>query len=362
MRVNVVHPSELGSGEIASWHRMQQATPWLAHPFLSPEFAIAVGRFRPDSRVAILTDGQRTTGFFAFEKRRLGVALPIAGWLSACQGVIYEPEVEWEPAELLRECGLAAWRFDNLIADQARLGGYRCAIVPSPVIDISEGFEAYYAKLRVRASRFCRELERKTRKLSREHGELRLVCDAEDTRLLHLLMAWKSEQYRRTNHVDRFDRPWVVELLETLLTTRSDNMTGMLSVLYAGDQPVSIQFGVRAGGLLVGWFTGYDLRFSKYSPGLIKIRQMTEDLASVGVKTLQMGKGAKLYTEELKNCDILVGEGIVTGNSLLGMAHSIRSATKQWTLNAVRERPALHRAADRVLRRTGVSSRTYGRI
>jgi CelD/BcsL family acetyltransferase involved in cellulose biosynthesis len=362
MRVHVVHPSELGSGEIASWHQMQQATPSLAHPFLSPEFAIAVGRFRPDSRVAILTEDQRTAGFFAFERRRLGVALPIAGWLSACQGVIHEPDVQWEAAELLRGCGLAAWRFDNLIADQARLNGYRCAIVPYPVIDISEGFDAYYAKLRVRASRFCRELDRKTRKLSRENGELRLVCDAEDSSLLRLLMTWKSEQYRRTDHVDRFDRPWVAELLETLLTTRTENMAGLLSVLYAGDQPVSIQFGLRAGGLLVGWFTGYDLRFSKYSPGLIQIRQMAEHLGSIGVEMLQMGKGARSFTEELKNGDVLVGEGIITGHSLLGAAHSIRSATEQRALNAVRERPALHRAADRVLRRTGVSSRTYGRI
>jgi hypothetical protein len=100
-----IHPAELGVGEIASWHRMRRATPSLAHRFLSPEFAMAVGRFRPSSRAAILMDGQHTIGFFPFERRRFGLGVPISGWLSACQGVIHEPGAQWEAGELLSGAG-----------------------------------------------------------------------------------------------------------------------------------------------------------------------------------------------------------------------------------------------------------------
>jgi CelD/BcsL family acetyltransferase involved in cellulose biosynthesis len=362
MRIHVVHPSELGPGEIESWHWMQQAAPSFAHPFLSPEFAMAAGRFRQGSRVAVLMDGQRTIGFFPFEKRRFGMGVPISGWLSACQGVVHAPCAQWEAGELLRGCRLSAWQFDNLIADQAPFKRFHSATAPSPIIDLAEGFDAYYAKLRVKAPRVCRELERKTRKLGREAGELRLECDSRDPALLGMLIAWKSEQYRRTNHVDRFDRHWVVGLLESVLATRAENLAGLLSVLYAGDQPVSIQFGLRSGSLLVGWFTGYDVRFSKYSPGLIQIRLMTEELAALGVNALHMGKGASRYTKAIKSGDIFVGEGTVTGQSLLGAAYRVRGATSRWALHTVRERPALHRAADQVLRRTGLSSHTYGRV
>lgn len=340
---------------------MQQATPSLGHPFLSPEYAIAVGRFRPESRVAILTDGRRTIGFFPFEKRRLGVGVPISGWLSAYQGVVHAPGAQWDARELVRGCGLGAWQFDNLIADQAPFDPYHSTIDPAPAIDLTEGFDAYYAKLRARAHRFCRELERKSRKLGREAGELRLVCDSSDPGLLRPLAAWKSEQYRRTDHFDRFDRPWTVELLETLLAMRGDYLSGLLSAMYAGDQPVSIQFGLRAGSLLVGWFTGYDIQFNKYSPGLIQIRLMTEELAGIGVDRLHMGKGAKRYTEDLKNSDVFVGAGTVTSRSVLGAAHQVRNATSLWALRTVREHPALHRTADRLLRRSGVASRVYGR-
>jgi CelD/BcsL family acetyltransferase involved in cellulose biosynthesis len=362
MRVDVVHPSELGPAEIASWHAMQQATRSLENPFLSPEYAIAVGRFRPESRVAILTEGQAPTGFFPFEKRRFGVGVPISGWLSACQGVVHAPEARWDPRELVRKCGLATWQYDNLIADQAAFDPYHSATDPAPAIDLSEGFDAYYAKVHSRAHRFCRELERKIRKLGREAGDLRFVCDAADASVLRTLTAWKSEQYRRTDHVDRFDKPWAAELLETLLTTREDHLSGVLSVLYAGDTPVTIQFGLRAGSLLVGWFTGYDLDLSKYSPGLIMIRMMTEELAGIGVDRLHMGKGAKKYTEELKNSDIFVGAGSVASRSVLGTAHHARNATGQWALHTVRAHPSWHHAADRLLRRFGVSSRMYGRV
>lgn len=362
MRVDVIHPAELGPAEITAWHRMQQATPSLDNPFLSPEYAVAVGRFRPESRVAILTESERTVGFFPFEKRRLGVGVPISGWLSSCQGVVHAPDAKWDPRELVRKCGLAVWHYDNLISDQAPFDPYHAAIDPAPAIDLSEGFDAYYAKVHSRAHRFCRELERKTRKLGREAGELRFVCDSADSAALRTLTEWKSEQYRRTDHVDRFDKPWAAELLEALLATRGEYLSGVLSVLYAGDRPVTIQFGLRAGTVLVGWFTGYDYAFNKYSPGLIMIRMMTEELAGIGVDRLHMGKGAKRYTDELKNSDIFVGAGAVTSRSALGAAHRARGAASQWALRTVREHRGLHDAADRVLRRAGVSSRVYGRV
>jgi CelD/BcsL family acetyltransferase involved in cellulose biosynthesis len=361
-RVYVIEPNDLGPGEIASWHQMQKATPSLADPFLAPEYAMVVGRFRPRSKVGVLMDGQCVGGFFPFEARRLGVGVPISGWLSTCQGVIHEPGMQWDTSELLRKCGLSAWRFDNLLADQAAFRPYHANIAPTPVIDLTGGFDNYYAQLRERAPRFCRETERKARKLGREVGELRLELDSPNPSLLSTLMCWKSDQYRRTDHVDRFNLPWLSDLLHALLATRSDHLSGMLSVLYAGDEPVSIQFGLRAAGTLVGWFIGYDQRFRKYSPGLLQIRMMTEALWTVDIDTVCMGRGAKYSARIFKNFDFPVAEGMATDRSVLGAAHRVRNGINRRALHAVRERSALHRAADQVLRRTGASSRFYGKV
>jgi CelD/BcsL family acetyltransferase involved in cellulose biosynthesis len=361
-QVHVIHPSDLGLAEIAAWHQMQRTTPSMADPFLAPEYAMTVGRFRPQSRVGVLSEGSSLIGFFPFEARRLGVGVPVSGWLSACQGIIHRRGAQWSMSELLTGCGLSAWRFDNLIADQAARGTFHANIAAAPVIDLSGGFNPYYAQLRKRAHRFCRETERKGRKLDREVGTLRLEHDARNPDLLTTLIRWKSDQYRRTGTVDRFDHPWIPDLLHALLTTRSDYLSGLLSVLYADEQPVSIQFGLRAGDIVVGWFTGYDHRFGKYSPGLLQITMMAEALSAQGVHTMYMGKGAKHSAQLFKNHDILVAEGMATSRSLLGTAHRVVDGVNRRAVRTVREHQALHDATDYLLRRTGASSRLYGKV
>ena len=362
MRIDLIQPSELGPSEIAAWHSMQEATPALANPFLSPEFTLAVGRLRQESRLAILADGSCTTGFFPFERRRFGVGVPISGWLSACQGLVHAPAVEWDAQELLRGCDLAAWKFDNLICEQKPFKSYHARTAPSPILDLSNGFDCYSHALRSRRPHFCRELERKIRKLGREVGELNVVCDSRDSRALSKLMSWKSEQYRRTAHVDRFQEPWLCELLESMLETRTKELSGLLSILYAGEEPVAAQFGLRNQKQLVGWFTGYDIRFARYSPGLIHLMFMARELAAASIETIHMGKGALKYAHSLKNGDILVSEGMVAARSTLGIAHDGWNRASRFALNTVRRRPDLHAALDKLLRQSGVSSRTYGRI
>ena len=342
---------------------MQLATPSLANPFLAPEFAVAVGRFRPGAQVAILTEGQSITGFFPFERRRLGVGLPVCGWLTPCQGLIHAPKAEWDARELIRRCRLSAWRFDNLITDQPPFKPYHAATAPSAVIDLADGFDAYYAKLRVKSQHFCRELARRTRKLGREAGELRMVADSRDVNALRMLMAWKSEQYQRTYHVDRFIQPWLAGLLEALLATRGDHVSGLLSVLYTADQPIAAQFGLRTGDLLVGWFTAYDRRFRKYSPGLINLMQMAEDVAAAGIRVIDMGGGARnYYKETLKSYDTLVARGAVTSRSVLGTAHRARVTSTLLASRAVHQHPGVHQAVDQILRRSGIARRIYGRV
>jgi CelD/BcsL family acetyltransferase involved in cellulose biosynthesis len=361
-RIQVVHPTELGTAEISCWHRMQKATPALVHPFLSAEYTMTVSQFRPQSRVGVITEGQRITGFFPFEVRRFGVAVPVSGWLSACQGVVHAPGAQWDPHELLRGCGLSAWQFDNLIANQKPFNPYLSSFGPTPAVDVTGGFDGYDAEIRARAPGFRRELGRKARKLGREVGELRLEFDTRDPALLDRLIAWKSDQYRRTNHVDRFEQPWARGLLHALLAARHDHLTGLLSILYAGDEPVSMEFGLRADALLVGWFTGYEPRFAKYSPGLLQLRMMTEALGEHGIGTLHMGRGAKDSLRAFGNRDILTGQGTVTCRSALGAAHRIVGGVSGWALRTVRDHPPLHDAADQVLRRSGLASRYYGKV
>jgi CelD/BcsL family acetyltransferase involved in cellulose biosynthesis len=349
--ISVIRPSELGPTEITAWHDMQRMTPALANPFLSPEFTIAVGRVRPAARVAVLAEGRDITGFFPFELRRFGVGVPIAAGLTDCQGLVHAPGADWDARTLLGACRMSVWQFDHLISDQKPFERYQSALVPSPVIDISGGFDAYYTSLKARAPSFCTQLRRKGRKLSREVGELRLVVNSQEVSLLRTLMAWKSDQYRRTGRLDRFSYPWIVELLDSLLETCTNGLTGILSVLYAGETPVAAHFGVQSSSVLAYWFAAYDSRLGSYSPGILHHVRFVEERAAAGIQFIDLGKGAKRYKETLKSRDLFVAEGIVTRPSLTAAAHWARRAPEAWLIRQIRAHPPLFRAADTVLRR-----------
>jgi len=345
VRVFVCRPDELGASEITAWQAMQRATPAIANPFLSPEFTLAVGRFQPGARVAVLVDGQSTVGFFPFERRRLGFSVPICGWPgSLCQGLVHVPGVEWDARELLRQCQLSAWQFDHLVASQQPFVPYHAVVAPSPAIDLSDGFASYYAKIQAKSPRFCKDLIRRGRRLGRDAGDLRFVINSCDTSSMRTLMVWKSEQYRRIGAIDRFDRPWIVGLLDALHATRSEHVSSVLSFLYSGETPIAAQFGLRSGGLFAGWFTAYDHRFSKYSPGLLQTMRLTEGLAAVGVRTIDMGKGPENYKQKLKCRDFLRAEGIVSRGSVLAATHRARSTSSQWAARTLFQHPHLYHA------------------
>jgi CelD/BcsL family acetyltransferase involved in cellulose biosynthesis len=348
VKIAVVRPADLGQAEISAWHAMQEQTPALANPFLSPEFAIAVGKLRPAARVAVLSDGPDLAGFFAYERYRFGAGVPIAWGLTDCQGLVHAPGARWDARELLAACGISAWQFDHLVAGQQGFSGFQVVTHPSPVMDLSGGFAAYRAAT---SSSFLSGIARKERKLGREAGELRTEVDVRDTGELRTLMAWKSAQYRRTGRLDRFSQPWIVDLLDLLHASRTPRLTGMLSVLYAGDKPAAAHFGLRGGPLLSYWFPAYDTSFGRYSPGLILQLKMAETVVADGVKVIDLGKGTMHYKESMKSYDLQVAEGIVLRRTPQGMAHWARRAPQAWAVRQVRANPALFRAADAVLRR-----------
>jgi CelD/BcsL family acetyltransferase involved in cellulose biosynthesis len=142
----------------------------------------------------------------------------------------------------------------------------------------------------------------------------------------------------------------------------AEYLSGALSVLYAGEQPVAAQFGLRAGSVIVGWFTGYDASYAKYSPGLIQLMRLAEGVATTGATTIHMGKGAAKYTHRVKTGDILVGQGTVTAQSVLGAAHRAHTVIARRALQSARQHPTLHDTADTILRRSGLSRRSYGRV
>jgi CelD/BcsL family acetyltransferase involved in cellulose biosynthesis len=327
MKASVVRPRELGPAELARWRELQAAAPHLRSPFLAPGYALALDRLRDDVRVAVLTDAGETIGFLGFELRGRRTAKPLGYGLTDAEGIVHDGPRPPSARAVLRAAGLDGWDFDTLIEEQVPPEADAVALRPSPVMDISDGYEAYLANRRAHSKSLVQRTQRKRRKLEREVGELRFVFDERDPAALDELMRWKSGQYAEMGEWDRFADPRVVALVRDLHTSTEKDCAGVLSVLYVGDEPGAAHFGLAGPATLATWFPTYDPALSAYSPGILLHFLMAEGAAERGIGELNLGRGAHEYKEQLKTGDLQVARGSVDA-SVLGPSALARRAAR----------------------------------
>ena len=353
MKASVVRPQDLGAAELAAWRAMQRASPELVNPFLSPGFALAVGRLRPRARVAVLQDGQDVVGFFPFEQGPFRTGRPIGAGVSDSQGVVHVPGLEWSALELLRCCQLDVWEFDHLIADQIEPAARNVARRSSPIMDVSNGYDAYVAERQRTSKKVIKSTLYKGRKLERDLGATRFAYDADDPQALTALMRWKSDQYRRTGRRDRFAVDWIERLVWDLFETGSNGCTGTLSALYSGERMLAAHFGLRSDGCLACWFPAYDQSLARYSPGLLLHLRMADAAATAGLRYLDLGKGDEAYKQSLKTGDLTVGEGWIRRPSVGAVVQTVRRTPGRSASNFILSHPRLRQAARRTLKQVG---------
>ncbi|MEW2356183.1 GNAT family N-acetyltransferase [Spirillospora sp. NPDC029432] len=346
MKITIVRPGDLGEAEIARWRELQRTDPDLGNPFLSPEFTLGVGRFRDTVRVAVAEDGGEVAAFFPHERGPLGIGHPVGFGLTDLQGIVAPAGLRLDARDLLRACGLGVWDFDHLIARQLPFAPYHKVRRVEPVMDLGAGFAAFEEEMRRAAPKTHKTIRYKERKLGRDVGEVRYEFSSSDPADLTRLMAWKSDQYTRTGRTDRFARPWIVDLVRHFHETGF----GVLSVLRAGDEPVSAHFGLRDGTVMAGWFPAYDTRFGRYSPGMIGHLRLAAGCADAGITEIAMGRGGKEFKEGFKGREIVIAEGRVARPTAGAGLHWVRATPLNKARGAVLDDPRLYRHADRVLK------------
>src|SRR5262249_44279865 len=120
---------------------------------------------------------------------------------------------------------------------------------------------------------------------------------------------------------------------------QSEEFAGVLSLLYVRDQLAAGHFGMRAGGVLHYWFPAYDPKYSRYSTGLIQLLKIADAISALGVRTIDLGKGAAAYKERLQNGFVTVAEGSVARPSLLKMGRQINQRSRSAARNLISRMP-----------------------
>jgi CelD/BcsL family acetyltransferase involved in cellulose biosynthesis len=310
MNIRTVSFQQLTSDEIRAWSEIQRAEPALASPYFRPEFTEAVAAVRGDVEVAVLSSGGRLAAFFPYQRTRRNIGQAVGGMLSDFHGLISRANISCDPLEILRACGLKAWHFDHLICDQKFFAPFVWRERESPYISLTHGFEHYLAN-KDNGRRLLAEYRKKMGRLVRETGPLRYQDLDWDQNIFSTLVSWKSDQYRRTKLPNVFDFAWVRNLMDKISQYKSDDFSPALSVLYAGDTPAAITFGMRCRGVLHVWFPAYNVELAQRSPGLLHWIEMIKATEAAGIQRIDLGEGPEKYKERLSNGISRVAQGTV---------------------------------------------------
>jgi CelD/BcsL family acetyltransferase involved in cellulose biosynthesis len=311
MKVTVVAPTELGPAERRRWEALSEDPP-LRSPFLSWEFALAIGQVRDDARVAVVEDGVELCGFLAFQAGADHVGGPVGATIGDAQAFIGPAGWDFDPRLVVEAAGLSCWRFDHLVVSQAPFEPYHHHRHRSPVVDLHGGYDSFLEEVRAHSRDLLAQVGRRRRKLEREVGPV--VCEWQSVRPdddMALLQRWKSEQYTRTGVWDRFAQPWIAEALGALARTESRSCTGVLTVLRAGDRLAAAHFGLLGRDRLSWWFPAYDPDLGRYSPGLILLLDLITHAAERGVGMVDLGRGEHDYKLRFTSRHYEVAEGVV---------------------------------------------------
>jgi CelD/BcsL family acetyltransferase involved in cellulose biosynthesis len=219
----------------------------------------------------------------------------------------------------VRQCGLVAWDFDHLIASQSCFAPYHQEVEPSPQINLSNGFDNYRRERNV----VKKELYN-VRRVERECGPVRFVPHSGDQAALQQLLTWKSQQYIRTGKQDILALSWTTSILREIHKIQDRYFAGMLSLLYAGDRLAAVHFGIRCESLLHSWFPAYDPQMKIYSPGLILLLKLAEQASSLGISTIDLGKGLYEHKQRFMNASVPVASGSVELPSWLQTRRALR--------------------------------------
>ena len=331
--VETLHPQELAPADVRQWRDMAAADAAFTSPLLGPDFALAVGRVRDDTRVAVIRRQGETLGFLPHHRRPGHTARPIGSPLSDYHGLVSRRDAELDGGDVLRAADLASFRYTGLIDPYGVFG--QAEMKTAHVIGLQNTDAATYLEaVRAASPKKIKNWRRLDNKLEREMGAIELVAQDRSRESFDQLIAWKREQLERTGVHDFLRPEWTRGLLEDLFARQDGDFQGLMIGLYAGGQLVAGHFGVRLNGVYHPWIASTNPAYGEWSPGQIFFMRAIAAMPELGLHRYDLGPGHDHYKGAYALDQIQIGDGVATASSMAGrLASSLDGA---WTLAGAR--------------------------
>ena len=317
VEIQVVDCATLTDEIVDAWKRLRVDQPQRETPYFAIEFTQAVAAIREDARIAIFRNAAgQIEAILPFQKTSPTLAEPIGGRLNDVHGVLGGQNLSAD--QILRgleSIGVESVSYHAAADFHGTNERFEFRVMKSHHLDLSQGWDAYYAWAKKNSSTIKRHGQ-KSRALARKLGELRFEFQNTDPAALEQLIALKRAKYQRTKTFDILSVEWAANLLRHIHSIQTEEFSGILSTLHAGDRLVAAHFGMLTDQMLHYWFPTFDIEFSQYSPGTELLLQVTKDCCDRSLGKLDLGFGDDDYKFKFSNANDLVSCGLMTDSSI----------------------------------------------
>jgi CelD/BcsL family acetyltransferase involved in cellulose biosynthesis len=293
-----------------------------------PDWARLIGMVRADARVCIIEDG---AGFLGVQRlsrlSAMGLGAPIADY----QGVVGRPGLAIDQAALCRALKVGRIDLSHVPAGQTAFAP--AGAEGSWIAETHGGRELYEAALKQRRSEFVRQVDRKARKLAREHGHVEFRALSGERADFETLLAWKNAQLARSGQPMIWTAPWVRAALDAVFACRGVAFGGALFTLSVDSRLIAGAYALRSGRVLHMWIVAHDGAFDAYSPGVQLARRIIGWAGDNCVAEVDFGPGDYQFKRQLATTQRMLERGVIAGASLSGAVrraeHALRAGVER---------------------------------
>jgi CelD/BcsL family acetyltransferase involved in cellulose biosynthesis len=314
VRIEVIHPEELGAQDIARWRAFQAGSPSLKSPFFTPEWAQTIGAVRSDARIALIEHG---AGFFPAQRLSRYAAMGLGAPIADYQGVVGANWLTIDHAKLCRALKVGRIDLTHVPQEQVILPR-QAGLEGSWIVELEGSAEAYRMRQKQARREFVRQTDKKQRKIEKERGPLEFAAFSTDAMHLETLLCWKLAQLARSGQPPIWSQPWVRGVIDRSFAAPGHEFGGALFTMSIDGRLIAANYMLRSHGVLHDWIIAHDNEFDAYSPGLLLGRWAVEWAAENGFSEIDFGPGEQQYKRQLATSQRMLAWGAATRLSWSG--------------------------------------------
>lgn len=324
----VLTPKEMTDQDRREWKQLQQSNFQYNTPLLSPEFMDLIAQTRDDVRCILVKQNERLGAILPIYERHFGLIRPVGAPFSDYAGPIVAKGTDLSLERIIALSGYSAFRSNATLLTANELSAVETETASrSFIIHLNgQSAEDHLETHRAAHAKRYKNFRRLMNKLERECGDIDFVHGPAKDLPVETLLAWKSEQFLREGLLDITQSRNSADILNKvskLDASETNGLSGFMTGLKINGKLIVGHFGVRDDTNFHPWISAYDPAFEDYSPGLLLLYKIVEEMGQMGLETYDLSTGHESYKKYFCSAARYTKDVNVTVRSGAGQAQKL---------------------------------------